>query len=61
MAIAGSWDEWKDLKKMKFDRVKKNWSFNVRLKPGVYYYKYFVDNEWTLNKNWEVEADINGI
>lgn len=30
---------------------KKNWSINFKLNPGTYYYKYYVDNDWTLNKN----------
>lgn len=36
---------------MKFDRIKKNWVINFKLKPGMYTYKYYVDNEWILNKN----------
>ena len=35
---------------MKFDRSKKNWVINVKLKPGTYYYKYNVEGEWDLNK-----------
>ena len=51
VGIKGSWDEWKEIKKMKFDRTKKNWSIVLKLKPGTYYYKFNVDNDWTLNKN----------
>ena len=45
---------------MKFDRVKKNWTINFKLKPGTYYYKYYVDNEWVLNKVEDVETDLTG-
>lgn len=56
----GSWDDWQELKKMKFDRTKKNWSINLKLKPGTYYYKFNVDNDWTLNKNQPAELDLTG-
>jgi hypothetical protein len=46
---------------MKFDRVKKNWGISFKLQPGTYYYKYIVDSEWALNKNKDIESDINGI
>lgn len=51
VSIAGNWDDWKQQIKMKFDRSKKNWTISFKLKPGTYYYKYFVDNDWVLNKN----------
>lgn len=34
---------------MKFDREKKNWFVNLKLKPGTYLYKFYVDNNWALN------------
>ena len=44
--IVGSWDDWHEYKKMKYDSFKKLWVMSFKLKPGIYYYKYFVDNEW---------------
>ena len=46
---------------MKFSQNKKNWEAVFKLKPGNYYYKYFVDQEWVLNPKEEVELDINSI
>ncbi len=51
MQISGTWDEWKENKKMKFDKNQKNWTIGLKLKPGTYSYKFFVDNHWTLDKN----------
>ena len=45
---------------MKFDRIKKNWVINFKLKPGLYYYKFHVENEWLLKKKDEIEVDILG-
>lgn len=45
---------------MKFDRTKKTWTIGFKLKPGTYYYKYFVDDAWTLNKNQEIQTDLYG-
>jgi len=44
---------------MKYDSYKKMWIISFKLKPGTYNYKYFVDNEWVLTKNAEIETDIN--
>ena len=44
---------------MKYDSYRKVWTTNLKLKPGKYTYKYFVENEWVLTKNSEVESDMN--
>ena len=44
---------------MKYDSNKKCWTMILKLKPGKYTYKYFVENEWVLTKSAEVEADMN--
>lgn len=44
---------------MKYDPYKKLWTISFKLKPGTYSYKYFVDNEWVLTKNSEIETDMN--
>lgn len=60
VCVAGNWDDWKEPVKMKFDEATKKWTHRPKLKPGVYHYKFVVDNEWLLNSNEEVEIDING-
>lgn len=51
VCISGSWDNWGDRKKMHFDNRKKNWVIHFKLKPGTYYYKFVVENEWVLCAN----------
>ena len=60
MCISGSWDGWKEKKKLKYESYSRNWKLVLSLQPGTYIYKYLVDDEWVCYKNDEVELDING-
>lgn len=59
--LSGTWDDWKDRKKMFFQQTKKNWKIEFKLQPGTYYYKYIEDNQWTLNKKEAIDTDIDNI
>jgi 1,4-alpha-glucan branching enzyme len=57
--IAGDWDDWKQTK-MPFDKIDKTWKISLKLKPGIYHYKYISDSEWVLTEREDVDIDING-
>ena len=44
---------------MHYDQLHKNWLAALKLTPGTYIYKYFVEGEWVLNKKETIETDIN--
>lgn len=65
VAIAGSFNDWKPLD-MSYDRLKHSWVYRLSLQPGLYEYKFIVDEEWLVdpdNSNTVMDArgNINSV
>ncbi|CAK79065.1 unnamed protein product (macronuclear) [Paramecium tetraurelia] len=60
VAVSGSFDEWKEKHKLKFDHFSKVWNVTLKLLPGEYYYKFYVDGEWICTDDDLKDNDIYG-
>ena len=45
---------------MNYDHFSNSWSLSLQLKPGEYFYKFLVDNEWVCSDEFDKEMDQYG-
>lgn len=56
--ITGSFTEWSD--KVELNNVDGKYQVNMQLKPGKYFYKFIVDDEWCYDVTCPTETDESG-
>lgn len=61
VCLGGSWDGWKEKKKLKYESLSRSWKVVLSLEPGTYLYKYLVDDEWVCSMSDQIDLDINGV
>ena len=55
MTLKGSWDNWET------DIAIKNKHVFLKIVPGIYYFKFIVDGNWTVDQELMTCEDNNGI
>ena len=55
MTLKGSWDNWET------DIAIKNNHVFLKIVPGIYYFKFIVDGNWTVDQELMTCEDNNGI
>lgn len=58
--ICGSFDKWQVRHPLILDPLHNKWCVTLKIKKGIYYYKYIVDGQWVFSQVEKTIKDASG-